>query len=160
MAVIDRARGYIFFHVPKTAGVSIAAALVEQGGRRIVDEPDLAGPILERKTVHTGRSNKGLVTHARPWLLREILGPETYQTLESMAVVRCPWRRLRSVYHYQRQRPSGRVGPLMSDLINLPLSDFAIALCGREYSPIARLLSDREGTLLVDTLLRFETLKA
>ena len=159
MAIIDRDRGYIFFHVPKTGGVSVAAALLEEGGRRIAQIPELASAIRASLEARGEEARTGRINHVRPVTLRAIIGPGSFEAMERVAVVRSPWGRMRSVYRYQRQRPRERVGANMRDLLALSLSEFAVRLCEQNYPPISRLLSGVDGRLLVDTTLRFESLE-
>lgn len=71
---VYRKFGYVFIHIPKSGGTSVANALY---GKR--------------------------VSHIKAVVLRDRMGTGEYQRMFSFAVVRNPYDRLVSAYHYAKQ---------------------------------------------------------
>ena len=80
----------IFFHIGKTGGFSIEKALgLGQLDYRVFDD----------RVVHG--LNKGVMTqHARPGYVRDIVGDDIFNEYYKFTIVRNPWDRMVSAYHY------------------------------------------------------------
>ena len=103
--VLNLEKGYVFIHVPKCAGASITAVLMKsEHSTRFNDLPGL-GDIVKQENSVSGETVH-LALHARARDIRRFLGARVYNELESFAVVRNPWERLRSLYHFYRGAPA------------------------------------------------------
>jgi hypothetical protein len=100
--IISRARRFIFVHVPKTGGTAFALAYEARAAR----EDILIGDTPKARA-RAGRW-KGVKTAGRVWkhsTLADVVGLVTPQEIEEFQVVtlvRNPWDRLVSYYHWLR----------------------------------------------------------
>jgi len=98
--IISRGRRYIFVHIPKTGGTSLALALESKAMKDDVLIGDTP------KAVNRRRRLKGVETSGRLWKhsrLADIYGLVTEAEIESFFVftlVRNPWDRIVSYYHW------------------------------------------------------------
>lgn len=155
--LISSTHSFAFVHVPKTAGSSVHLALGRHATR--VDD-HWANRALSRLGIHVNHFAPWPATKFRPHAsaatLAAWLPPEVFERLFKFAFVRNPWDLLVSSWHYLRDVPGHRRGPIARRL-----PDFAAYV---EYE-IQRgrlsqggLLCDRHGRLLVDFVGRYESL--
>lgn len=143
----------IFIHVPKCAGTSIEDA-VWPGPR---DESMLWMGLV---TPLRNRYQTGGLQHLTARLIRDVVGTDTFDDYYRFAVVRNPWDRAISQYVSLQRRPD-----LREYLGMEPDASFKtyLELIPRQthvrWEPQYRFVDDDDGTPLVDTLLRFESLQ-
>ncbi len=143
----------IFIHVPKTAGSAINRALADHA----VGRPD---SLLRRATSH--------LPFAEPvnkvWLRRHVsaawmkvkLGDEVWNSYRRFSVVRDPYDRAISSYEFARQRPKLR---RHKAAMQRGFAEFLRAEPDERMLQ-APMLTDRNGALMVQEVLRHETLTA
>lgn len=154
--VLNMQKGYVFIHVPKCAGASITSALLES--EHSVNFSSLSGLdkiVKEENTVSAEVVH--LALHARARDIRRFLGTDIYTRLESFAVVRNPWERLRSLYHFYRTFPPSDP---KHEVTRGSLSDFVLWSCENEPNTMHERLTDRSGKVIVNTILNFESLES
>ena len=102
--ILSRGRRYLFIHIPKTGGTAMALALE---GRAQKD--DLMLGDTPKAVKRRGRL-KGVQTRGRLWKhstladLEGLIGPQDLEDLFIFTLVRNPWARAVSYYHWlQRQ---------------------------------------------------------
>lgn len=152
---------FVFIHVQKSAGTSIKGALayydlMRQGervdpGKRAdwIAPKNFPEPVLE------------LPTHATALQVQQCIGATRFAELFSFAVVRNPWDRELSWYTYNLQLEAGpdhaKVTPYkdFNDYVRRYLEEHGTLLAP---SPQSRHLNDRDGTQLVDRVLKYENL--
>ncbi|MEZ5812485.1 MAG: sulfotransferase family 2 domain-containing protein [Rhizobiaceae bacterium] len=155
VGVLNTELGFVFVHIPKCAGSSIShSMLLSDSSIDFRAVPGLRG-IVERD--NSGSDEKiGDIGHARARQVRELLGHRTFDAMNSFAVVRNPWDRLVSRYHFLRR--SAR-GDLPSHLAG-SFSEFVLWACRNRPSTQFDRIADRHGNVLVKDILMFENLQA
>ena len=158
--IISRGRRYIFVHIPKTGGTAMSLALEA----RAMADDILIGDTP--KAVRRRRRLKGLQTSGRLWKhagLRDIDGLVGADELDDFCIftlVRNPWDRLVSYYHWLRiQRFAHPAVDLARSL------DFAAFLrhpgvaASIQGAPYASYVCDSTGQERCDVFIRLENLQ-
>ena len=176
--IVSNSRKFIFVHINKTAGTSITEALY----------PHLAWNDLVLGSTPTGRAldqpfheRFGLYKHSTAREIRAVVGERVWSEYRSFAVVRDPVDRARSLYGYLKMLQAGRseIRRRLRSLLGARGGpDWLAVQALRETGSFSafirhpklrhdpgfihqsRFLSDETGALVVDRLLRFETLAA
>jgi hypothetical protein len=154
--LISNRHKFIFVHVPKTAGLSMARALEpyadsppREGVRRLMSHLPL--PESEREVAFR--------LHVSARWARLKLPSAVFDGYCKFAVVRNPYDRAVSLYHFLSQRPDNRNYERVS---RLSFKGFLDELASRQkrFRNPTQLgqLADRNGQLLIDHTLRFESL--
>lgn len=140
----NRRHKAIFVHIPKTAGTSLLSAL---GAETVFD------------------------THA-PALAYRRLEPELYERSFTFAIVRDPWDRFASSFHFMK---SGTAWPMQQQWAARVIGDLDFTtfvrklrqpmfrqtvLAERFFWPQSFWISDRSDQVIVDRVYRFEELDA
>ena len=177
--IYHRELGMLFVHIPKCAGSTVTKFLFGRGsiadsvtGIDVLDmatqkerrsgwvKPTLPDPELDP---HIERNNKWTkyrllhAPHARAADIRSLLGAQAYGAMESFAVVRDPYTRIESMYHYIRRNPRNPRNALAS---KLSFEDFVWWHCAAAVSPQVEWLTDETGAVIVNHIVRAENLDA
>lgn len=156
--ILNIKRGYVFIHVPKTAGSSIAELLLATPGAKpfqkmvglkdaIAEENAIAPEIVLRPP------------HARARDIRTVIGADVYGSIRSVAVVRNPWDRLRSTFFYQR-KAALRTRDVPEHLLDT-FNRFVLWTCAERPASLADRLCERDRRIVIVTdIIRYETLQA
>lgn len=152
--VLDKQTGYVFVHVPKCAGTSVSHRLLQRG--QAADFKSIPGleDIIQRDNAGPG-DKIGHVGHGRARQIREVLGDQDFEALDSFAVVRNPWDRLVSRYNFLRSSMRGT----LPDYLRGSFSEFVLWACKNRKSTQVDRLADEQGIILVKDLLKFENLQ-
>jgi hypothetical protein len=121
LMVVNEQYRFIFVHIPKAAGSSIAAALSALPG----DRPDWLG-----KGKHETLADFLRAAPRRKRLFERVLRPG-FGGYSALAFVRNPWARHFSLYHFLRERPE--------------LARFAIPA---DFGDFLRMTADRDPSLM------------
>lgn len=159
--ILSRGRGYIFVHIPKTGGTSMALALEDRamaGDILIGDTPKA----LKRK----GRL-KGVETAGRLWKHATLADAEGLITRQDMAdlfvftLVRNPWDRMVSYYHWLQNQTFDHPAVALAQsstfhaFLNAPLTARTF-----EASPYSHYVTDGAGHQHSALFIRLEHLDA
>lgn len=152
---------FLFVHIPKTGGTSVRAALKPI----LYRDPWYWLMWFPQRLSHaTGhRTVTKFPRHARIIAAREMLPYEIFSGLLKFSVVRNPWdMQVSSYFHLQREHPEVLQGlESFSAFVahKLDTSRAPCPLLDISGTPQVGYLRDMEGKLLVDELIRFETLQ-
>lgn len=144
---------FVFVHIPRTAGTSVETVLA----------PYARDPIGFTAHDNTILAHK----HATAAELRAHVGAETWRRAFTFSIVRNPWARMHSDYHFFRDiAPALRSGfdPLechLTDMAARHTFDGWLHACADELDICqSSYLTHLDGTLLVDFVARFEHITA
>jgi hypothetical protein len=153
-------RNYIFIHIPKTGGTSLALALEN---RAMADDIMLGDtPKAKRRR---GRV-KDVQARGRLWkhsTLRDIEGlvtPDDIARARVFTLVRNPWDRMVSYYHWLRAQSFDH--PAVAQAQRLNFSEFLtdrLTVEGMRRNPYASYVTDSAGVERCDLFLRLEHLE-
>ncbi|MDK3073180.1 sulfotransferase family 2 domain-containing protein [Sedimentitalea sp. JM2-8] len=153
--MISHSRETIFVHVPKTGGQSIEAVFLDDLG---LGWNDRAALLLRHNDDPARGPEKLAHLFAGEYVARGHIDRRAFDRYLKFAVVRHPFDRILSEYRY-RAAAQARRG------LTLELETFLAREEPGDYSDLARhrvpqfrFLTDRDGSCLVDHVLRFETL--
>jgi hypothetical protein len=153
--LISNRHKFIFVHVPKTAGTSLARALEpysdnhpREGLRRI----------LSHLPVPESHETVAFRMHVTARWARLKLPADVYNGYRKFAVVRNPYDRAVSLYHYLSQRTDHHLYERVSRMSFKGYLDY-LAKRRRSKDPTQLFyIGDAQGQPIVDDILRFENL--
>lgn len=153
--LISRRYGFIFIHVPRTAGISISQALATYA-----DKPEKTPlrKIISKLPIRQPAHSLVAPIHSTASWARHRLGRKRYEALLSFAVVRNPYDRTVSQYEFIRQQPRHHRHTLVKDLTFQQYIDYLSNKPAARISRQADMIADANGHIIVNRLLRFETL--
>lgn len=148
-------KNFIFIHIPKTAGTSVTRAL---GPWCLKPRRTQWRRLLSHLPVRETPPNAFLRQHDKASWVKHKLPAEIYDNAYKFAVVRNPFELAVSTYYFRRDHLSDR------RRIRARVLDFKTFLRYLERkNRLVRVdqtswISDRHGNLIIDEILRFETL--
>ncbi len=155
--IISRGRSYIFVHIPKTGGTSLALALE---GRAMKDDIMLGDTPKARKR---RRRVQGVETSGRLWKhstlsdIDGLVGEDALAGMFIFTLVRNPWDRMVSYYHWLRDQrfdhPSVRLA--RAETFEGFLTDPATQAAQRQW-PAAKYMTDVRGVERCNAYIRLE----
>ncbi|MBS8227648.1 sulfotransferase family 2 domain-containing protein [Vannielia litorea] len=159
--ILSRGRGYLFIHIPKTGGTSMALALE---GRAMADDimlGDTPKALKRRRRVKDVQTAGRLWKHSRLADLPGLVEEEEMRRLFTFTLVRNPWARMVSYYHWLRAQ--GFRHPAVALAQELSFKQFVAhphtqaSLGAADYGSYVRLPSGEEHCQL---FIRLEQLEA
>lgn len=100
--ILSRGRKYLFIHAPKTGGTSMALALEARAMKDDIMLGDTPKAVKRRKRLADVQTAGRLWKHATLADLDGLMQPEEIEELFIFTMVRNPWDRLVSYYHWLR----------------------------------------------------------
>ncbi|MEM9788155.1 MAG: sulfotransferase family 2 domain-containing protein [Pseudomonadota bacterium] len=100
--IISRGRGYIFVHIPKTGGTALTLALEERAMADDILVGDTPKAKRRKGRLQALRPAGRLWKHSRLADIDGIVAPSEFKDLMVFTLVRNPWDRVVSYYHWLR----------------------------------------------------------
>lgn len=156
-SVLNSARKGVFVHVPKTAGTALTHALDRAEGDPVpCDSPvwvrahqlDGLPEAMTRNHLPMGRK-VWAAEHARAVDLRAVIGPGPWKQHHSVALLRDPYDRMASTYHYIRGKPKN---PQHGFCHRVGLAQYIVLNCLVMPQPQSDWVTDPAGNLIVSAL--------
>ncbi|MBT5241934.1 MAG: sulfotransferase family 2 domain-containing protein [Rhodospirillaceae bacterium] len=154
---------FLFIHVPKAAGTSVAGALVHldlvRAYKRLKDPAKRAAWLA---TKDIPEAVLELPIHVTASRAKEALGTKEFEALYRFAAVRNPWDMQLSWYTYNAQTETAPhhkrvIGYAdFNDYVRKHLAEHGTLL---GPSPQTQFVYDKDGKQLVDTILRYEEIE-
>ncbi len=157
--IISHGRQYIFVHIPKTGGTAMALALEARAKADDIMIGDTPKAVKRRGRV------KGVETAGRLWKHSTLADAEGLITRSDMAdlytftLVRNPWDRLVSYYHWLREQTFAHEAVALaqsntfSEFLNAPLTTSTF-----KANPYSSYMTDGAGVEHADHYIRLEHL--
>lgn len=155
--IISPGRGYIFVHVPKTGGTSVALALEARAMKDDILIGDTPKARRRRDRVAKLKAHRRLWKHSRLSDLDGLLAPEQIHAMRVVTIVRNPWDRMVSYYHWLQTQTFDH--PAVTLAQTCDFSRFLNAdLTQRTFqaSPYSHYMTDGAGQVHADLYIRLE----
>lgn len=153
--LISHRHRFIFVHVPKNAGISIGEALAPFG-----DVPPRTPfrRALSKLPVPENPHKASFGLHASARWAKMKLPAEVFDGYLKFAVIRNPYDRAVSLYHFLTQKESHHRHATVKDMTFHRFLEHVGEKHWRHDETQLRCVGDRSGRILLDRILRFETL--
>lgn len=102
--IISRGRRYIFVHIPKTGGTSLSLALEDRAMKDDILVGDTPKATQRRRRLKTLTASGRLWKHSGLRDIAGVLSDEEIEAFFVVTLVRNPWDRMVSYYHWLREQ--------------------------------------------------------
>jgi hypothetical protein len=157
--ILSRGRGYLFIHAPKTGGTSMALALEARAMKEDIMLGDTPKAIKRRKRLDGVQAAGRLWKHATLADLDGVVHAEELDDLLIFTMVRNPWDRMVSYYHWLQQQKFEHFAVETATRLDFAafVAEPAIAQ-SFAHSPFASYVTDAKGDERADLFVRLEHL--
>ncbi len=155
----SRGRNFIFVHIPKTGGTSLALALERRAMKDDIMLGDTPKARRRRHRVRGIKSSGRLWKHSRLIDLYGLLDEEEINDFFVFTIVRNPWDRMVSYYHWLKDQDFEHVAVTQAKALSF--QDFirhpAVSMSMRAM-PYSHYVTDRKRVERCDMFLRLESI--
>ena len=155
--IISRGRSYIFVHIPKTGGTSMALALEDRAMKDDIMLGDTPKAARRRKRLRDVQTAGRLWKHATLADIDGLVTPEEIAALFTFTLVRNPWDRVVSYYHWLRAQSFDHPAVTLASAVPFDafLRDPGTRRSLRDW-PATRYMRDATGTERCRLYIRLE----
>ena len=157
--IISRGRRYIFVHIPKTGGTSMALALEARAMKDDIMLGDTPKAVKRRHRVKGTASRGRLWKHSTLSDIDGLVSPEEIAACFCFTLVRNPWDRMVSYYHWLQAQSFDHSAVRLAQSL-----DFSAFVCHPQTeasfraSTAASYMTDATGQVRADAYIRLEHL--
>lgn len=152
--LVSRRHNYVYVHVYKVAGQSVKLALRRHDLRFL---PGLRTPLAHVLELPQVYSFRALGPHATAVQIRQLLGPDVWESMFTFSFVRNPWDWQVSLFHFIQKNKLNYQRRLVS---SMSFDDYIKWRVEEDLHLQSDFVVDRHGQQLVDVVGRFEQLEA
>ncbi len=155
--IISRGRRYVFVHIPKTGGSSMALALEARAMRDDILLGDTPKALKRRHRVKALHSKGRLWKHATLADIEGVVTQDELADLFTFTLVRNPWDRMVSYYHWLRVQSFEHSAVALAKAVDFAafLRDPGTQAVQRAW-PAARYMTDARGAERCSLYIRLE----
>ena len=154
---ISHGRQYIFIHIPKTGGTSMALALEDRAKKDDILIGDTPKATKRRRKYQSSDCKGRLWKHSTLADIEGLVGADEIERYFTFTMVRNPWDRVVSYYHWLRDQnfdhPAVKLakGEACSGFLSHPLTWRTL-----QETPARFYMTDARGNEVCDTYIRLE----
>ncbi|MEP6020904.1 MAG: sulfotransferase family 2 domain-containing protein [Paracoccaceae bacterium] len=157
--ILSHGRKYLFIHQPKTGGTSMALALEQRAMKDDVMLGDTPKAMKRRRRLQDMKTRGRLWKHSTLQDIDGLVTPNELNDLFVFSLVRNPWDRMVSYYHWLREQSFAHAAVALAR--SLEFEQFAMhpQICAAlKASPARHYLTDITGQERADLFIRIEYL--
>ncbi|WP_439122663.1 sulfotransferase family 2 domain-containing protein [Marivita sp.] len=158
--IISPARKFIFVHIPKTGGTSLALALEDRAHRDDILIGDTPKAIKRKGRLKKLTAKGRLWKHSTLADIDGVLKPDALNDMFVFTLVRNPWDRIVSYYHWLRGQSFDHPAVALAKAV--PFEDFVLhpgTGASLRASPYASYVTDAAGINRAAAYVRLEALE-
>lgn len=159
--ILSRGRKYLFIHIPKTGGTSLALALEARAMKDDIMLGDTPKALKRRGKVQGVEARGRLWKHSTLSDLEGLLQPGEVNDLFVFTMVRNPWDRMVSQYHWLRSQSFDHPSVALAQRVDFEtfVADPGIRAAQRN-NPAGRYVTDSSGAECPCCFIRLEHFKS
>lgn len=155
--IVSLGRGYVFVHIPKTGGTALALALESRAMRDDIMLGDTPKALKRRRLLRGVQARGRLWKHSTLADIDGLVAPEVMDGLFAFTLIRNPWDRAVSYYHWLRDQRFDH--PVVALAQHLDFGGFvmnAMIMGSLRTHPVGRYMRRADGREQCDAYIRIE----